>query len=45
MSGVEAERDFWLAGVDLDAAILGGGMSQPPEASAAARARAGAEGN
>jgi outer membrane protein TolC len=27
MSGVEAERDFWLAAVDLDAAILGGGVS------------------
>jgi outer membrane protein TolC len=26
-SGVEAERDFWLAAVDLDAAILGGGVS------------------
>ncbi len=44
-SGVEAERDFWLAGVDLDAAILGGGMSAPPEASAAAPAPDGAEGN
>jgi outer membrane protein TolC len=26
-SGLEAERDFWLAAVDLDAAILGGGTS------------------
>jgi outer membrane protein TolC len=44
-SGVEAERDFWLAGVDLDAAILGGGLSPPPEASAATPAPVGAEGN
>jgi outer membrane protein TolC len=28
--GVEAERDFWLAAVDLDAAVLGGGMSPNP---------------
>jgi outer membrane protein TolC len=27
-SGVEAQRDFWLAAVDLDAAILGGGVSR-----------------
>jgi outer membrane protein TolC len=26
-SGLEARRDFWLAAVDLDAAILGGGAS------------------
>jgi outer membrane protein TolC len=44
-SGVEAERDFWLASVDLDAAILGGGVSPPPEGSTAARAPGGAEGN
>jgi outer membrane protein TolC len=43
--GVEAERDFWLASVDLDAAILGGGVSPPPEGSTAARAPGGAEGN
>jgi outer membrane protein TolC len=30
MSGVEAQRDFWLATVDLDAAILGGGVDAPP---------------
>jgi outer membrane protein TolC len=28
--GVEAERDFWLAAVDLDAAILGSGMDGKP---------------
>jgi hypothetical protein len=33
MSGVEAERDFWLASVDLDAAIQGGGMDAAPEMS------------
>jgi outer membrane protein TolC len=38
ISGVEAERDFWLAAVDLDAAILGGGMSPPPGEASASRA-------
>jgi outer membrane protein TolC len=37
ISGVEAERDFWLAAVDLDAAILGGGMSPPPGDASASR--------
>jgi outer membrane protein TolC len=38
ISGVEAERDFWLAAVDLDAAILGGGMRPPPAEASASRA-------
>jgi outer membrane protein TolC len=32
-SGVEAERDFWLASVDLDAAIQGGGVTTATEES------------
>jgi outer membrane protein TolC len=28
-NALEARRDFWLAAVDLDAAILGGGPSEP----------------
>jgi outer membrane protein TolC len=45
-SGVEAQRDYWLATVDLDAAILGGGVSPPPgEGSSVSRAPAGAEVN
>jgi outer membrane protein TolC len=45
-SGVEAERDFWLATVDLDAAILGGGMSAARgEASTMSSAPDGADGN
>jgi outer membrane protein TolC len=44
-SGVEAERDFWLASVDLDAAILGGGVSPPPAGSAAPRMPGAGEGN
>jgi outer membrane protein TolC len=39
-NGVEAERNFWLAAVDLDAAILGGGMSAKP-----AEAPEGADGH
>ncbi|HEY4407321.1 MAG TPA: TolC family protein [Xanthobacteraceae bacterium] len=45
ITGVEAERDFWLATIDLDAAILGGGVSPPAEGSAAARATDRAEGH
>jgi outer membrane protein TolC len=43
-SGVEAERDFWLAAVDLDATILGGGISaKPGEGSSMSRAPDGAD--
>jgi hypothetical protein len=46
IKGVEAERDFWLAAVDLDAAILGGGMSaKPGEGSSMSRAPDGADGH
>jgi outer membrane protein TolC len=42
--GVEAERDFWLAAVDLDAATLGGGMSaKPSEESSLSSAPDGAD--
>jgi outer membrane protein TolC len=45
-NGVEAERDFWLATVDLDAAILGGGMSAARgDASTMSSAPDGADGN
>jgi len=45
-SGVEAQRDFWLAAVDLDAAILGGGMSAARgEATSTSSAPAGADAN
>jgi outer membrane protein TolC len=40
-AGVEAERDFWLASVDLDAAILGGGASTTTEESSMAAAIGG----
>jgi outer membrane protein TolC len=29
VKAIEAKRDFWLASVDLQAAIYGGGMSGP----------------
>jgi outer membrane protein TolC len=45
-NGVEAERDFWLAAVDLDAAIFGGGMSaKPGEGSFMSTAQDGADGH
>jgi outer membrane protein TolC len=45
-NAVEAERDFWLAAVDLDAAILGGGMSaKSGEGSSMSSAPAGADGH
>jgi outer membrane protein TolC len=45
-AGVEAERDFWLAAVDLDAAILGGGMSaRPGDGSSTSTAPVGANGH
>jgi outer membrane protein TolC len=44
--GVEAERDFWLAAVDLDAAVLGGGISaNPGEGSSMSSASGGADGH
>jgi outer membrane protein TolC len=44
--GVEAERDFWLAAVDLDAAVLGGGTSaKPGEGSSMSSAPDGADGH
>jgi outer membrane protein TolC len=44
--GVEAERDFWLAAVDLDAAILGGPMSaKPGDGSSMSGAPDGADGH
>jgi outer membrane protein TolC len=43
---VEAERDFWLAAVDLDAAILGGGMgAKPGEGPSMSSAPNGADGH
>jgi outer membrane protein TolC len=45
-SGVEAQRDFWLAAVDLDAAILGGGLSATRgEGSSMSGAPSGADGH
>jgi outer membrane protein TolC len=45
-SGVEAQRDFWLASVDLDAAILGGGMGAGGrEGSVLSSASGGADGH
>ena len=45
-SGVEAQRDFWLAAVDLDAAILGGGVSAPSgEGPSPSSAPGGADGH
>ncbi|HEY6256200.1 MAG TPA: TolC family protein [Xanthobacteraceae bacterium] len=44
-SGVEAERDFWLAAVDLDAAIEGGGADAAPESSSMAGVPGGADGH
>jgi outer membrane protein TolC len=42
-AGVEAERDFWLASVDLDAAIMGGGASSTTEENSMAAAIGGAD--
>jgi hypothetical protein len=36
VASIEAKRNFWLASADLNAAIVGGGMSAAPEAIAAA---------
>jgi outer membrane protein TolC len=44
-SGVEAQRDFWLATVDLDAAILGGGVTTSGEVSPVSSAGSGADGH
>jgi len=30
VAAIEAQRDFWLATTDLDAAVLGGGASGGP---------------
>lgn len=35
VKAIEAKRDFWLASVDLQAAIYGGGMSEPGGTAAA----------
>jgi outer membrane protein TolC len=42
-AGVEAERDFWLASVDLDAAILGGAASTTTDESSMAAAIGGTD--
>jgi hypothetical protein len=39
-AGVEAQRDFWLATVDLGVAVMGGGVSGGGEAPAMAGAPA-----
>jgi outer membrane protein TolC len=45
-SGVAAQRDFWLAAVDLDAAISGGGLSATRgEGSSMSSAPDGADGH
>jgi outer membrane protein TolC len=41
VQAIDAQRDFWLAGVDLQTAVVGGGaMGEPPELSGPATAKA-----
>ncbi|MBX6424952.1 MAG: TolC family protein [Variibacter sp.] len=44
IAAIEAQRDFWLAAVDLDAAIVGGGVGGGAERPQAALAPAGEAG-
>ena len=43
IAAVEAQKDFWLASTDLDAALIGGGVARD-NASGATASRAGAAG-